>query len=159
MAGCRSKYDPDNFPELVRAEARKGHTEKELAQILGVSMSTFSDWKNKHPEFLAALKEGKAPANAKVEAALYKRAIGYSYQESKIIQNPDGTQRVEVTTKEVLPDVTAQIFFLKNRCPVDWRDKQQLEHTGQDGGPLEVTHDISPETAAVLKQLYRDGKV
>lgn len=38
---------------------------------------------------------------------------------------------VEEKTKEVVPDTTAQIFWLKNRKPTEWRDKQQVEHSGE----------------------------
>ncbi|MEK3726813.1 MULTISPECIES: helix-turn-helix domain-containing protein [unclassified Lysinibacillus] len=49
---------------------------------------------------------------------------------------------VEEKTKEVAPDVTAQIFWLKNRKPDDWRDKQQNEITGAGGGPVDVLFNI-----------------
>lgn len=49
---------------------------------------------------------------------------------------------VEEKTKEVAPDVTAQIFWLKNRKPDDWRDKQQNEITGAGGGPVDVMFNI-----------------
>lgn len=49
---------------------------------------------------------------------------------------------VEEKTKEVPPDVTAQIFWLKNRKPNEWREKQQNEITGAGGGPLQVLFNI-----------------
>ena len=51
---------------------------------------------------------------------------------------PDGRIRRTVTTKEVAADTTAQIFWLKNRKPAEWRDKQNVEHTGKDGEALKV---------------------
>jgi len=36
----------------------------------------------------------------------------------------------KIVTKEVQPDTTAQIFWLKNRRPEAWRDKQEVEHSG-----------------------------
>ena len=51
---------------------------------------------------------------------------------------PDGRIRRTVTTKEVAGDTTAQIFWLKNRKPAEWRDKQNIEHTGKDGEALKV---------------------
>lgn len=44
-------------------------------------------------------------------------------------------------TKEVLPDTTAQIFWLKNRRPDKWRDKRDIEHNGQIGG-VTIINDI-----------------
>lgn len=34
-----------------------------------------------------------------------------------------------MTKKEVVPDTTAQIFWLKNRKPDKWRDKPDYEDT------------------------------
>jgi hypothetical protein len=104
-----------------------------------VSLDTIQVWINQYPEFSEALKEGKAPADAKVEKSLYQRAIGYKYTEKKVIQLPDGTIRKEVTEKEVAPDVTAQIFWLKNRLPDEWRDKSNLEHSGPGGTPIPIS--------------------
>jgi len=58
-----------------------------------------------------------------------KRALGYEYEETKVMVDADGKKRVERIKKQVQPDVTAQIFWLKNRRPDRWRDKQELETT------------------------------
>lgn len=52
----------------------------------------------------------------------------------------------KVVNKEVVPDVTAQIFWLKNRKPLDWRDKQDIEHSGQIGGVTIVNDIPRPDT-------------
>ena len=62
-----------------------------------------------------------------VENALLKRALGYEYDE---ITTEYGKE-IKRVTKQVVPDVTAQIFWLKNRKPDQWRDKQQIEHSGE----------------------------
>ena len=49
-------------------------------QKIGVSVSSFNVYKNEHPELLEALKNGKIVADDEVEAALYRRAVGYSYE-------------------------------------------------------------------------------
>jgi len=66
-----------------------------------------------------------------VENALLKRALGYEYEEVKE-KFEDGviTERT-VTKKEVVPDTTAQIFWLKNRKPDKWRDKPAYEDTSE----------------------------
>jgi transposase-like protein len=137
--GRPSPYNPDIHPETARSLARKGKTNLQIAQAIGVSLDTIQVWINQYPEFSEALKEGKAPADAKVEKSLFQRAIGYKYTEKKVIQLPDGTIRKEVTEKEVAPDVTAQIFWLKNRLPDEWRDKSNLEHSGPGGTPIPIS--------------------
>ena len=76
---------------------------------------------------LAALKKGKEVVDLQVENALLKRALGYEYEEVKEkYELGDLTERT-VTKKQVIPDTTAQIFWLKNRKPEKWRDKQEVE--------------------------------
>ncbi|MGE7024557.1 transposase [Solibacillus cecembensis] len=59
---------------------------------------------------------------------------------------------VEERSKEVVPDVTAQIFWLKNRKPNDWRDKQQVEHSGEvTNTVVEMTPEERQNRIAELK--------
>ena len=75
--------------------------------------------------------------------------IGYEYEETttEVTQVPytkkDGTQgtrenkHVKKVTKMVLPDTTAQIFWLKNRKSAVWRDRQdQIINSIEDLTPL-----------------------
>ena len=251
--GRPSKYETHVKPRLleVAAWARDGLIDEQIAQNLGVAASTFATYKNKYPELSETLKRNKAIVDIEVENALFKRALGYTYEEVTIERIVDtgqskrhggeseltqeewefaqkyfngrccycgestsdltkdhvkplkqggiltfnnivpacrscnsakkdnemmswfqstkfydkhrmqkiheyldfviqlgGTLRQSkpddqlVVTKRVVkhqvPDVTAQIFWLKNRKPEQWRDKQQTEITGKDGGPIEI---------------------
>lgn len=144
MAGGRkSKYHSHVEPKLllVEAWARDGLTQDEIARKLGVAMSSFSDYKLKFPEFTEALKRGQEVVDVEVENALFKRALGYRYDEvtrepGTVMDEETGEEKrvmVETkrVTKEVQPDVTAQIFWLKNRKPEVWRDRQQLDLKGE----------------------------
>jgi len=150
--GRPSRYNPDIHPDTARSLARKGKTNQQIAEAIGVNLDTVQVWINTYPDFSEALKEGKAPADAKVERSLFQRAIGYKYTEKKVIQLPDGKKRMEVTEKEVAPDTTAQIFWLKNRLPAEWRDKQIQEITGKDGAPIktETTLNITEEVKKLV---------
>lgn len=97
--------------------------DKQIADKIGVSVTTLYNWKNKYPQIDKALASGKDIADAKVENALFKRAIGYTYEETKREGARGGAAKITVTTKTVPPDVTAQIFWLKNRKPDRWREK------------------------------------
>lgn len=79
--------------------------------------------KKEYPQISQSLKKGKEVVDRQVENALLKRALGYTYDEVTI---EDGVETKRVT-KEVVPDTTAQIFWLKNRKPAEWRDKQNIE--------------------------------
>ena len=138
---AKGKYqewlEPDGLLKL-EGYARDGLIDEQIAKNMGIALSTLKLWKNGHPAILAALKRGKEVVDIQVENALFKRAIGYTYEEVKEEEMPDGRIRRTVTTKEVAGDTTAQIFWLKNRKPAEWRDKQNIEHTGKDGEALKV---------------------
>lgn len=125
---AKTKYDPATYPVLAEGWAREGATDKQIAAKLGISESTFYHYVKTYAAFEKALKDGKAPVDTLVENSLLKRALGYKYTESKKVMSGEKVIREEKTTKHVVPDTTAQIFWLKNRKPAIWRDKQVLGH-------------------------------
>ena len=136
------KYDTHVRPKLllVQAWARNGLIDKDIAKNLGISVASFHSYKKIHLEFLESLKRSKDEADVIVENSLYKRANGYTYDEitSELLTTvaADGSTSKDLTVtkivrKEVAGDTTAQIFWLKNRKPDDWRDRQNIEHTGK----------------------------
>lgn len=137
-AGRPNKYYTHVEPRLleITAWARNGDIEKTIAEKLGVAYSSFNDYKTKNPELVEALKKGKEVVDFEVENSLLKRAMGYKYTEitrERAIDPKTGEYGLVVTktvTKEVAPDVTAQIFWLKNRKPAEWRDKRETELSG-----------------------------
>ena len=77
-----------------------------------------------------ALKVGKHEANTRVERSLYQKPVGYDYPAVKIFM-PAGAKKPVYApyVEHVPPDVTACIFWLKNRDPAHWRDAWQVDHT------------------------------
>lgn len=132
----KGKYEYWLSPEgLLKLEswARDGLIDEQIAENIGINPATLYDWKKKYPEISEALKKGKEVVDIEVENALLKRALGYEYTETKTeecIVEGVPVKRVTKTVKEVIPDTTAQIFWLKNRKPGQWRDKQDIEHSG-----------------------------
>ena len=127
---AKGKYEQWLKPEgLLKIEgwARDGLTNIQIATNMGIAERTFTEWIARFPAISAALKTGKEPVDTQVENALLKRALGYTDEEiiTEIIEQPNGTQRKQVRkVKKVFPpDVTAQIFWLKNRKPKQWREK------------------------------------
>ena len=104
---------------LVEGWARDGLTDEQIANNLGISTQTFYTYQKQHLEFFEALKKGKEVIDYEVENALLKRALGYKYDEITYEYGKE-TKRV---TKQVAPDTTAQIYWLKNRKPSKWKDK------------------------------------
>jgi len=124
----------------IEGWARDGLTEEQIADKMGVTRKTLFNWKEKYLPILHALKRGKEVVDRQVENALLKRALGYEYDEITQELVDDELQVTKVVTKQVHPDVTAQIFWLKNRKPEEWRDKQQVEHSGETG--VKIINDI-----------------
>ena len=116
--------------------ARDGLTDEQISRNMGIAYSTFREWKKKYSAFSAVLKRTKDVVDREVENALFRRAMGYKYDEVTYERG----EEVKRVTKEVAPDTTAQIFWLKNRKPAEWRDKieQQQTVTIQDDGFLEA---------------------
>ncbi len=117
---------------LLGAWARDGLTDEQIAHNMGISYSTLRVWKEKYSAISAALKKGKEIVDIEVENSLLKRAMGYTVTETtkEKVLNP-ATKKYELTvtkevTKEVPPDVGAAAFWLKNRRPDIWREKQNL---------------------------------
>ena len=104
---------------------------------MGINVSTLYKYQNEHNEIVEALKRGKAPVDIEVENMLLRRAMGYTYTETTEevytldeIDPKTGKPKIKEkhlkrVTKEIPPDTTAQIFWLKNRRPDLWRDRHE----------------------------------
>lgn len=141
-----AKYEEWLEPEgllLIEGWARDGLTEEQIAHNMGVSYSSLKNWKNEHLAILTALKKGKEVVDREVENALLKRAKGFTTTEQvvsskKVVEYKDGKRVKEISEPCVIevekyypPDTTADIFWLKNRKPEQWRDKQNMELSGE----------------------------
>ena len=83
-------------------------------------------WRSRYPDFCNALKVGKHPADDRVEASLYHRAVGYTFNSEKVFQFQGEIIRAPIV-EHVPPDVGAASLWLKNRRPAEWRDKQDVQ--------------------------------
>lgn len=118
---------------LLEGWARDGLNDKEIADKMRVHISTFYDYKNRFPEFSEAIKKGKEIADYEVENALFKRAKGYTYKEVTK-KNIDGNMTItKEVVKEIAPDVGAIAFWLKNRKPDKWREKDKETSNEEKG--------------------------
>lgn len=134
--GRPSKYRPE-FDEQARKLCLLGATDQDLADFFEVSEDTINTWKKVHREFSESIKKGKTLADAEVAMSLFKRATGYIGQKTVTATFEGEITDTKVVDDYVGPDTTAGIFWLKNRQSGRWREKQQVEHTGANGGPIE----------------------
>lgn len=127
--GRPSKYK-EEYAEQAYNYCLLGAIDEQLASFFDVSVTTINTWKETYPDFLASIKKGKEQADLEVTQSLKKRASGMKLK--KQVVKEGGIVEIE---DEIPPDTTAMIFWLKNRQPKIWRDKQETEHSGR----IEIT--------------------
>lgn len=136
---------PTDYREEYNKQAYKlcllGSTDIDLADFFEVSEVTINAWKKEFPEFLKSIKGGKAQADANVASRLYKRALGFIAPDIITAQKDGVITDMKEIQKHYPPDTTAAIFWLKNRQPKFWRDKQEIEHTGDISINIDETDD------------------
>ncbi len=129
--GGRPSIWQDSFLLVVNGATQLGATDREIAQMIGVSERTLNNWKHTRPELAEALKIGKEVADNRVERSLYQRALGYEQEEVKIFMPAGADKPVYASyVAKVAADTTAAIFWLKNRRGENWRDRTEKHHTG-----------------------------
>lgn len=132
---------------LISGWSRDGLTDEQIAHNMDISRSTLNEWKKKYSDISDTLKKGKEVVDYEVENALLKRALGYSYKEitrEMVFDKVKEQYELKITkevTKEVLPDTTAQIFWLKNRQSQKWRDKPE-EKSNNDEDKVVIVNDL-----------------
>lgn len=130
--------------------ARDGLSDKQIAKNVGISISTLCEWKNRYPEISEAIKKGKRPVDVQVENALYRSALGFKQTVRKPIKlrRKDGSEYIDYGEEEIYvpPNITAQIFWLKNRKSEFWRDKPVAPVKAQenDDGFLKALKGTAP---------------
>jgi len=139
--GRKSSYK-EEYSDLAYKFCLLGATDKELAEMFEVSEVTINNWKDEHEEFSLALKKGKQIADANVADRLYKRAMGFEAPDVVTATFQGMITDMKEVTKVYPPDTTAAIFWLKNRQPKRWRDKQEIDHTTA-GESLKEKPDLS----------------
>ena len=110
-AGRPTKYEPEFCEQLIELMG-EGLSLTAFAGEIGVARSTINEWIGAQPEFSEAVKIGQAKRTAFLERGLLSSDVG--------------------------PRVTARIFALKNAAPEEWKDKQEHEHSGAGGGPIQI---------------------
>ena len=147
---------------------RLGATLEQIAEAFDVSAETIRRWMLKYPDFCGSIYAGRIPADNNVELSLFRRALGYETVETvktyelaevedpetgevKVIRKLTG---VKEKLKEVPPDTTAMIFWLKNRMPEEWREGYQ--HTVVDADEI-TTEQLAKQLMFTFRQYAEEG--
>ena len=122
--GRPTKFDKIDM-NVIETCVKKGFTDKEISDMLRITVRTFHNWKKQNKDFFHSLKDWKNYADEKVERSLYERATGYEHIDTHF-SNFQGIVTATEYTKCYAPDPTSMIFWLKNRKPKDWRDRIEI---------------------------------
>lgn len=146
MAKYEEWLEPDKLL-LLEGWAREGLLDGQIAKNMGISEATYYLYKKNHPEIKEALRKGKEVVDFEVENALYKRAIGYTIRITEEKLDKEGYVHNCERDLHIPGDVTAQIFWLKNRKRMQWRDKVEYSN---DGGEINKLDEL-------LKEIKKDA--
>src|SRR5262245_40374254 len=141
--GRPTLYKPE-FAEQAYDLCLMGATNQDLADCFEVSRSTIDKWLRREREFAQTVRRGRDLADAEVARALYSRAVGFSYQATKVLLHRGEPVFVPVTVYQP-PHVGAGMFWLRNRRPDLWRrddrrDDRRLQaasRQARDVGPAD----------------------
>jgi hypothetical protein len=114
-----------------------GAIDDQLAHFFEVSVRSVRSWRVRYPEFAQACQLGKEVADERVEASLFSRAVGYSFDSEKILTSAGQIFR-EAFVAHIPPDVKACVIWLTNRRPAEWRVNPAREANGSDGVDLDA---------------------
>jgi hypothetical protein len=134
--GRPTKYKPE-YAEEARTMCERGATNADLAIHFGVALSTIWVWQTTNKDFFESCKLGKDVANERVKQSFFMRATGYDYHAEKIMSYEGQVIRAGYM-EHVPPDTAAARFWLVNRCPDEFREKQLLEHDVPPDSPIRM---------------------
>jgi hypothetical protein len=123
----------DYFAGQAEGVCKLGASNANLAALFGCTVDTIEVWLRDRQDFREAVHRGRADYDSKIEQALARRAMGYERKAQKAYCNT-GTGEVFIAEyEEHYPaEVNAAIFWLKNRQPQRWRDRQEVTlHAGR----------------------------
>jgi hypothetical protein len=143
--------------KFLKAFASNGNV-RAACMSAGIDRQTVYRWSEHDEQFAMKYNLAKADVDDAIRAEIYRRGMfgeeRFVVAQGKIVygpDNPDGTRGKPLTYKE--KSDTLLIFHAKSRMP-EYRDKQQVELTGNNGGPVQFQH-LSTLTEQELDTLER----
>jgi hypothetical protein len=128
--GHPSDYRPV-FAKLAAKMAKLGALDTDFAEAFGVSTRTIERWRATIPEFCRAIKTEQEGATNHVVRSLFHRACGYTVEVRKAFYDKNSGNVLQgVEDQHFPPDTGAAAFWLKNKRPAEWRDRREIDISG-----------------------------
>lgn len=142
----KNKYEEYILPnlELIKSWVRDGISEENISKKLNIAYSTFRVYKNRESALSAALKKGKEIYDNEVVEALHKNTLGGVVKVKKAVKLKEKifekgklvkeTEVIKMVEEEIYvkPDTLAQIYWLNNRRPEEWKNKPEVKESEED---------------------------
>lgn len=143
IMSSRYKDDPEYFNFKVEHYKTQGLSDSDICHNLGISRQTFYKYLKKYKDFYDAYNRGKVEIIEKIESAMYKRALGYNWEEvtQEIRTDPDGNvieKHIKKVKKHVPADMTACIFLSTNGNNAKYKRNPDLASTGGDDQTIDL---------------------
>ena len=144
MAKVDKWLKPKNLKQLTEWAKDKNKNISDIAALMGISASTFYNWKDKYPEIEDAFEEGRRVLDEKVENSFFDMCVGFTKKVKKVyklrrkeFENGKVVAEYEELVKEdeeeyIPPSVAAQKFYLCNRMPDRYRPENAALPPGDD---------------------------
>ena len=126
--GQPTRYKAE-YRELAHKYCLLGATNEELGGFFGVTRRTIDNWIANVPEFAAAVREGRALADARVARCLYERAVGYERTVKRTVLH-QGKEQTITNVVQHPPDTQACIFWLRHRRREKWGERAVVSDDG-----------------------------
>jgi hypothetical protein len=142
VKGRPSNYKKE-YANLALQLCLLGATDAILAEEFEVTEQTINNWKKRYESFALALRSGKRRADAQVAHGMFKRALGYEAEEWRESLDKDGDTANLRSLKHIPGDVSAQMKWLKNRNPENWKETISADVSGT-GFNLIIHEELKP---------------
>lgn len=117
--------------ELLGKLSKSGLTDEQIGKVFSVERATISQWKKEQAKFSDTIEVNKDRFdNGAVKRSLFERAMGYTVPETKVFIVNGKPLKVEIE-KHIIPDTTAQQYWLNNRQPDEWRSVNHIDYTNR----------------------------
>ena len=123
--GRHTRFTPEHA-EQARLAYEIGASDEEVARLLRIHLATLYRWRERYPDFAEATQAGKDDADMRVKLAMYRRAIGYDYRQTKVFLPLGAKQPVTAeVTRHVPADPHLAMQWLRIRRPAQWREPRE----------------------------------
>lgn len=157
--GRNSDYDP-SLCDWGRRLALLGLKDEQIAEAMGIGMTTYYRWQNQFPAFREAINAGKISADGEIAESLFNRAKGMTVVSEKAFKGKDGNVIVAQTKTQIPPDTAAAVKWLSLRQRKLWAEPDKTQDDPDQPNTIgqEVENMTDEELAAKIEQLEKQVK-